>query len=122
MHTIDDQTELENSKATAALVLFGGQQCGVCQTLKPRIEAMLAAEFPGLTGHYVDCHGSGALICAQEGVFSLPLVQVWFEGQKFAQFGRVFSLGQLREAIARPYHLAFGTAPATDPGSRSDEH
>jgi hypothetical protein len=36
-------------------------------------------------------------------------VQVWFDGRKFAEFGRVFSLGQVREAIARPYQMAFGS-------------
>lgn len=108
MQIIDDQAALTNSKAGAAFLLFGGQHCGVCQTLKPRIEAMLEEEFPELNGYYIDCHGSGSVICAQERVFSLPLVQVWFDGQKFAEFGRVFSMGQLREAIARPYQVAFG--------------
>lgn len=108
MQIINDQAELNKSKAGAAFLLFGGRDCGVCQTLKPRIEAMLTEEFPKLSGYYVDCHDSGSVVCAQERVFSLPLVQVWFEGQKFAEFGRVFSMGQLREAIARPYQVAFG--------------
>ncbi len=108
MQIINDQAELNKSKAGAAFLLFGGRDCGVCQTLKPRIEAMLTEEFPDLEGYYIDCHDSGSVICAQERVFSLPLVQVWFDGQKFAEFVRVFSIGQLREAIARPYQVAFG--------------
>lgn len=108
MQTIDDPAELKRRKEGAVLLLFGGQDCGVCRALKPRLEAMLAQEFPALEGCYLDCQGGGSALCAQEGIFSLPVVQVWFDGRKFAEFGRVFSLDQLREAIARPYRLAFG--------------
>ena len=109
MQTIHDPAELERCKQGAALLLFGGEACGVCRVLKPQIEAMLADEFPALEGCYLDCQGQASMFCAQEGVFSLPVVQVWFDGRKFAEFARVFSLGQVREAIARPYQMAFGS-------------
>lgn len=108
MQTIDDQAELSRHRQGAVLLLFGGQACGVCQALKPKLEALLVDEFPALESCYIDCQGAASGLCAQEGVFSLPVVQVWFGGRKFAEFGRVFSLGQLREAIARPYRIAFG--------------
>ena len=109
MLPIRDQAELNTRKQGAALLLFGGEACGVCRALKPQIEAMLANEFPALEGYYLDCQGQASTLCAQEGVFSLPVVQVWFAGRKFAEFGRVFSLGQVREAIVRPYQMAFGS-------------
>ena len=109
MQTIHDPTELERCKQGAALLLFGGEACGVCRVLKPQIEAMLADEFPALEGYYLDCQGQASAFCAQEGVFSLPVVQVWFDGRKFAEFARVFSLGHVRDAIARPYQMAFGS-------------
>lgn len=105
MQTIHGTAELEQCKQGAALLLFGGEACGVCRALKPQLEAMLANEFPALEGYYLDCQGQASALCAQEGVFALPVVQVWFDERKFAEFGRVFSLGQLREAIARPYQM-----------------
>lgn len=107
MQSISNLAELAERKQRATLILYGGAHCGVCRALKPKLEVMLATEFPALHGCYIDCQGEGALVCAQEGVFSLPVVQVWFGGQKFGEFGRVFSLAQLRESIARPYALAF---------------
>lgn len=108
MQEVHDPAELDRHKQVAVLVLFGGAGCGVCQALKPKLQEMLADEFPALGCCYLDCQGAASAVCAQEGVFSLPVVQVWFDGRKFAQFGRVFSLGQLRDAIERPYRIAFG--------------
>ena len=108
MQTINDQAGLNRCKQGAALLLFGGEQCSVCRVLKPKLEAMLADEFPALECYYLNCQEGASTLCAQQGVFSLPLVQIWFGGHKFAEFGRVFSLAQVREAIARPYKVAFG--------------
>lgn len=107
MQAIDDEAKLARRKEGSALLLFGGAHCGVCQALKPKLEAMLADEFPALEGYYLDCQGGASALCAQAGVFSLPVVQVWFGGRKFAEFSRVFSLAQVRDAIARPYGIAF---------------
>jgi len=108
MRTITDPAELDRLKEGAVLLLFGGASCGVCGALKPKLEALLADEFPSLRACYLDCQDGASALCAQQGIFALPFVQVWFDGRKFAEFGRVFSMNQLREAIARPYQLAFG--------------
>lgn len=100
---ITSQEDLTAAQQSAALVLFGGAHCGVCQVLQPKIAAMLAAEFPKLALYTVDCHGAASALCAQASVYALPVVQLWFQGQKHAEFGRVFGLAQLRAAIARPY-------------------
>lgn len=107
MRTITTAAELELARQAGALVMFGGAACSVCVALKPKLETMLADEFPRLDGVYLDCQGGAESVCGQERVFSLPVVQVWFEGKKFAEMGRSFSLAQLRSEITRPYQLAF---------------
>ncbi|MDR5866710.1 thioredoxin family protein [Halomonas koreensis] len=92
----------------AVLVLFGGRHCGVCHALAPPLSAMLAEEFPRLRAFYVDCQGEAAALCAQQRVFSLPVVRLWFAGQPFDERGRVFALGEVREMIRRPYAALFG--------------
>lgn len=67
---------------------------------------------PKLESCYIDCQGSGQALCAQHSVFSLPrvlltILQLWFDGRKFTELVRVFTLSELREAIARPYQIAF---------------
>lgn len=107
MRTITTAAELDQARQAGALVMFGGATCSVCAALKPKLEALLAEEFPLLEAVYLDCQGEAETVCAQERIFSLPVVQVWFEGKKFAEMGRSFSLSQLRSEIARPYQLAF---------------
>lgn len=107
MRVVDSEEGLAEliSASPAALVLYGGQSCGVCQAVKPQLERMVRAEFPELVMAYVDCQASVS-VCATRGIFSLPVIHLWFEGQRFAEFARVFSLGDIRTALKRPYHLA----------------
>ncbi len=88
----------------AVLLLFGAPDCGVCQTLKPRIAEMLAQEFPLMRMAYIDCEAQ-AEIAASHNVFALPVVECVFYGKIFGRFSKVFSLTDLKEAIARPYAL-----------------
>ena len=89
----------------AVLLLYGGANCGVCQAIKPQLEKLSAEEFPKLVTVYIDCQKSAGPLCAAQGIFSLPVVQLWFEGQRFAEFARVFSIGDVRAALERPYGL-----------------
>ncbi|PXX89516.1 thioredoxin [Marinobacter vulgaris] len=90
----------------AVLLLYGGASCGVCQAIKPRLEKLAGEEFPKLVTAYVDCQeAAGSPLCAARGIFSLPVVQLWFDGQRFAEFARVFSMGDVRSALERPYGL-----------------
>jgi thioredoxin-like negative regulator of GroEL len=83
MINIHSQTQLDTLKQEkeAILMLFGGTNCGVCQAIKPQIEANFSDKFPTLAMVYIDCECTQE-ICAQHGVFSLPVVQIFFTGQK----------------------------------------
>lgn len=107
MRTITASTELSQAQARNSLIMFGGADCSVCSAVKPKIETMLAEDFPRLESIYLDCQGEAATMCAQEGIFSIPVVQVWFEGRKYAEFVRIFSMIDLHKAIAKPYELTF---------------
>ena len=88
----------------AVLLLFGAPSCGVCQVLKPQIAAMLAKDCPQMQLVYIDCE-THLELAARYNVFSLPVVETIFYGKSFTRFSKVFSLGDLKEAIARPYEL-----------------
>ncbi|MBL1270877.1 MAG: thioredoxin family protein [Oceanospirillales bacterium] len=90
--------------SSAVLVLYGGETCGVCQAVKPQLERLARDEFPELVLAYVDCQAS-ASVCAARSIFSLPVIHLWFQGQRFAEFARVFSIGDVRTALERPYRL-----------------
>lgn len=90
------------------LLLYGGQHCGVCQTLKPRLMELVTKQFPLLQTAYIDCQGNGETLCAQQRIMTLPVVQIWFDGQRFSEFYKVFSIADIQEALSRPYELRFG--------------
>ncbi|SMM97724.1 Thioredoxin [uncultured Candidatus Thioglobus sp.] len=104
MDRLENQQQLNTFKREkdAVLVLFGGANCGVCQTIKPQIEEKFSVQFPELQMLYIDCE-QWQEVCAQHGVFSLPVVQVFFQGQKFIEEVRGFSLLALEQEIEKVY-------------------
>ena len=107
MQTICTEQALSEllQSSPAVLLLYGGASCGVCQAIKPRLEKLASEEFPRLATAYIDCQATAGPLCSARGIFSLPVVQLWFEGQRFAEFARVFSIGDVRAALERPYGL-----------------
>lgn len=110
MTPIVDQHQFDQAIAEhpAVLVLFGGEHCGVCQAVKPQLEQALAERYPEMALLYLDCQNQAESVCAQQRIFSLPVVQLWFNGQKFDEWVRTFSIGQVLNAIERPYGLMIG--------------
>lgn len=106
IHIIEAPVQLEAllTQNAAVLLLFGALNCGVCQTLKPRIAEMLSQEFPLIQMAYIDCEAQ-AEIAASHNVFCLPVVECVFYGKTFGRFAKVFSLADIRGALARPYAL-----------------
>lgn len=88
----------------AVMLLFGAPSCGVCQSIKPRLTAMLSDNFPKMRLVYIDCNAQPD-IAAHHNVFSLPVVELYFQGQAFGRFSKVFSIVDVKEAIARPYNM-----------------
>ncbi|HEY9017330.1 thioredoxin family protein [Thiomicrospira sp.] len=111
MKTLTELNELDQliAEQPGLVVLFGGEHCGVCQVIKPKLEMMLSERYPLLQMVYIDCQQSQSL-CAQKSVFSLPVVQVYFDRQRFIEKARSFSLAALLDEIERPYALLFNTA------------
>lgn len=95
---------INENKAT--MVLFGGEQCGICHAIKPKLDEMIATNFPEMTSIYADCQKHLSL-GAQSSVFSLPVVRVYFDGQLFIEEFKAFSLVKLSKDIERPYNTLF---------------
>ena len=105
MQTISTITQIDQLKsAGASLILFGGAHCGVCQSVKPKIETLMTEQFPDITLVYVDCEQSPD-ICGQHSVFSLPVIKMYIEGQMYFELVRGFSLVELTSQVERIYRL-----------------
>lgn len=103
MQTITDIDQLTQLQSSAAVpILFGGEHCAVCKSLRPQLESILEQQLPGMQAVYIDCE-QAAEICAQHGVFSLPVVKAYIDGMKVAEESGAFSIKQLVQTIERPY-------------------
>lgn len=92
------EQELSASAPALYLVLWGGAHCGVCHSIKPRLLEMAAAQFPQLQLLYVDCHSHPAA-GAQYGVFSLPVLRLYVDGQVALEYVRAFGLAQVQQEM-----------------------
>jgi len=103
--SIDNFNEVVKNEA-AVLFYFSHEQCSVCKVLKPKIRALLDEKFPQMPMYYSDTvkHGD---VAAQNRVFSVPTVLVFFDGRESFRFSRNIGLQELEQAIARPYSMMF---------------
>lgn len=108
METVTDLADLTALilKQPGLVVLFGGANCAVCHTIKPKLTQMLTEAYPEIKQVYIDCQQTTD-ICAQNAVFSLPVVRVYFDGQLFIEKARSFSLPGLVNEMVRPYQMLF---------------
>lgn len=84
----------------ATLVMFGSKTCGVCKVVWPQLLARLESCQPGLKFQYIDCE-SAPQCCAQNSVFSLPVIRLYFDGRKYLERIKVFSLGLFVDEVSR---------------------
>lgn len=108
MNDVNSLAELESLKASeeGLLILFGGKECNVCHSIKPKLEELMQAHYPKIKLVYVDCHVHTE-IGSQNGIFTLPTVQVFFTGQRFIEEVRSFSLHKLMKDLQRPNSMVF---------------
>lgn len=105
MLTLDSLDQLARRKQEGPLlVLFGGVRCTVCQSIRPRLQRLMEERFPEIGFAYVECEQSREL-CAQQGVFSLPVLKLFIEGELQLELARNFSLGEVERQIDRRYGL-----------------
>ena len=94
------------SEKPGVLLYFSNDMCSVCRVLKPKVEDLLADQFPGIEARYIDIDKSPVL-SGQYRVFTIPTILVYFDGREQARLSRNISLHQLTEIIERPYELLF---------------
>ena len=102
MNKIFDLNQLNDTLKNNSFVLayFSGENCGVCSTLKPKLEELVKSRFksielveiptelaPELTGHF--------------RMFTIPAVILFVEGKDYIREVRNISLFSLSEKISK---------------------
>lgn len=95
---------IENNQA--CLIYFSHDNCNVCKVLKPKIQKLLEADFPNMNMFYSDTVENPE-IAAQNSIFTVPTILVFFDGKEFLRKSRNIGTVELQRDIERPYSLLF---------------
>ena len=109
INTIENLEQFNEAieKEDAVLFYFSHEQCNVCKVLKPKVAELLIGEFPKAKMYYCDTKKS-AEIAAQNSIFAVPTILVYFGGRESIRKSRNIGINELREFIERPYGMIFG--------------
>jgi thioredoxin-like negative regulator of GroEL len=87
------------------LVYFGGDNCGVCTAMKPKIQGLLK-HYPKIKSAQVDVEKSVALAAAYN-IFTIPVILLFIEGKELIREARHISLQDINTKIERYYNMFF---------------
>ena len=90
----------------ASLVYFSTPQCNVCKVLKPKVKEFISEEFEKIKMAYVDCELLKE-VAAQNRIFAVPTILVFFDGKEFLRKSRNFSISEFSSELERPYTMFF---------------
>jgi thioredoxin 1 len=90
----------------AVLAWFSTPDCNVCKVLKPKVMELIMSEFPDISLVYVEINLQPE-IAAQNRIFAVPTLVIYFDGKEFIRKSRNFGLDELRQELQRPYNMMF---------------
>ncbi|MCW3804214.1 thioredoxin family protein [Plebeiibacterium marinum] len=109
MQTVTTHHEFEEktNNNQGVIFYFSHDECSVCKVLLPKINEMVEEHFPYMQLCYCNIKLSPEL-AAQNRIFAVPSILVYFEEKPYFQFSRNLSISELKNAITRPYQMIFG--------------
>lgn len=91
----------------AVMLYFSAPTCNVCHALKPKLTEAILNDFPTFIIESIDISETPE-IASHFTVFTIPTVLVFFQGREFLRKSRHMSVGEVVDAIERPYNLMVG--------------
>ncbi|MFP4024195.1 MAG: thioredoxin family protein [Thiohalospira sp.] len=93
-------------KNKGCLFYFSHEKCNVCKVLKPKIHNLLSQNFPKIKMFYCNTELYPE-IAAQNSVFTVPTIIIYFEGKEFFRKSRNIGIQELASDLERPYSILF---------------
>lgn len=108
MKTIESLEQFTNyvNGNQGLLAYFSHDKCNVCKTLKPKLSEEFTKHFPLIEQVYVDVEKLPDL-AAQQSVFTVPVILIFFEGRETFRKARNVGIDELLNLVDRPYQLLF---------------
>ncbi|MDA3928986.1 MAG: thioredoxin family protein [Prolixibacteraceae bacterium] len=100
MKLVFDSAQLDNVLENNPLVMvyFSGENCGVCNSLKPKIEQLISTEFPSIQLFEIPTEKAPMLV-GRFSMFAIPAVILFVEGRDYLREVRNISLPDLQRKI-----------------------
>jgi thioredoxin-like negative regulator of GroEL len=83
---------------TLVLAYFSGEKCSVCQATKPKIEAMVASDFPEIILVEISTESNPEL-AARLSVFTIPVILFYVEGREYIREVRIIDISILKQKL-----------------------
>jgi len=87
-----------------SLLYFQSPACGVCHALRPKLEQMLAEDFPQLVVELVDIQLEKEKAASHQ-VFVTPVLILQVQDKEHERFVRAFSVGEVKHKLERIHRL-----------------
>jgi len=88
----------------AVMLYFSAPTCNVCHALKPKLFDAIEQTFDRFEILSVDISETPE-IASHYSVFAIPTLIVFLDGREFLRKSRHMSVGEVVEAIRRPYEI-----------------
>ena len=103
MYTVNSiQNQIQDRPAV--MLYFSAPTCNVCHALKPKLFEAVEQHFDQFEIISIDISESPE-IASHYSVFAIPTLVVFLDGREFLRKSRHMSVGEVIEAIRRPYEL-----------------
>jgi len=106
MQTLESINQTLNTN-DAVMLYFSAPTCNVCHALKPKLTEAIMDNFPTFVAESIDISETPE-IGSHFSVFAIPTILIFFQGQEFLRKSRHMSVGEVVDAIERPYNLMVG--------------
>ena len=91
----------------AVMLYFSAPACNVCHALKPKLLKAFNANFDAFETVSIDISETPQ-IASHYSVFAIPTLIVFLDGREFLRKSRHMSVGEVIEAVRRPYDIMMG--------------
>ncbi len=105
MQTLTDIESILKEKP-AVILYFSAPTCNVCHALKPKLVEAIETNFDAFEIVSIDIAETPE-IASHFSVFAIPTLLVFLDGREFLRKSRHMSVGEVVEAIRRPYEIMF---------------
>jgi thioredoxin 1 len=92
------------SNNPAVMLYFSAPTCNVCHALKPKLFEAVEQNFEQFEIISIDISETPE-IASHFSVFAIPTLVVFLDGREFLRKSRHMSVGEVIEAIRRPYEI-----------------